>query len=131
MTYRRRLLLRMRLIRILARLLVVLLESALVAACGTLPPQVEQPPSRALAPAPDSPLVRVARDSTTNSSMSGFRLMPQAYYSLDVRIELARRATHSLDVQYYLIQNDRSGRLLMRTLRDAALARGASAIAGR
>ena len=31
------------------------------------------------------------------------------------------RATDSLDVQYYLIQNDRSGRLLMRTLRNAAL----------
>ena len=47
--------------------------------------------------------------------------MPQAYYSLDVRSELARRARYSLDVQYYLIQNDRSGRLLMRTLRDASL----------
>ena len=28
---------------------------------------------------------------------------------------------HSLDVQYYLIQDDRTGRLLMRNLRDAAL----------
>jgi len=121
MTCRHRSILQMPSMRTLARLLVVLVESALVAACGTLPPQVEQPPSRALAPAPDSPLVRIARDSTTISSMSGFRLMPQAYYSLDVRIEVARRATHSLDVQYYLIQNDRSGRLLMRTLRDAAL----------
>ena len=27
---------------------------------------------------------------------------------------------HSLDVQYYLIQNDRTGRLLLRNLRDAA-----------
>src|SRR5206468_389570 len=28
---------------------------------------------------------------------------------------------HSLDVQYYLVQNDMTGRLLMRNLRDAAL----------
>lgn len=47
--------------------------------------------------------------------------MPGGFYSLDARIELVRRAHYSLDVQYYLIQNDRTGRLLMRNLRDAAL----------
>ena len=46
--------------------------------------------------------------------------MAGGYYSLDARIELVRRARDSLDVQYYLIQNDRSGRLFMRSLRDAA-----------
>ena len=101
--------------------LLALLLSGLLAACGALPPQVEQSASHALSPSAESPLVRIARDSTPTPSLSGFRLMPQAYYSLDVRIELARRARYSLDVQYYLIQNDRSGRLLMRTLRDAAL----------
>ena len=40
--------------------------------------------------------------------------MPLGFYSLDARIQLARRARYSLDVQYYLIQNDRTGRLLMR-----------------
>ena len=53
--------------------------------------------------------------------MTGFRLMPLGFYSLDARIQLARRARYSLDVQYYLIQDDRTGRLLMRNLRDAAL----------
>jgi putative cardiolipin synthase len=47
--------------------------------------------------------------------------MAGAFYSLDARIELVRRARYSLDIQYYLIQNDRSGRLLMRSLRDAAM----------
>ena len=47
--------------------------------------------------------------------------MPLGAYSLDARIQLARRAKHSLDVQYYLIQNDATGRLLLRNLRDAAL----------
>jgi len=47
--------------------------------------------------------------------------MPDGFYSLDARIQLARRARYSLDVQYYLIQDDRTGRLVMRNLRDAAL----------
>jgi len=47
--------------------------------------------------------------------------MPLGSYALDTRLQLAKRAKHSLDVQYYLIQNDMTGRLLMRNLRDAAL----------
>src|SRR5262249_34644576 len=46
--------------------------------------------------------------------------MPLGLYSLHARIELIRRARYSLDVQYYLIQDDRTGRLFMRSLRDAA-----------
>ena len=57
----------------------------------------------------------------SGAGADGFRLMPLGVYSLDARIQLARRARYSLDVQYYLIQNDRTGRLLMRNLRDAAL----------
>ena len=58
--------------------------------------------------------------STPSPELSGFRLMPLAAYSLDARIELTRRAKYSLDIQYYLIQNDRTGRLLLRNVRDAA-----------
>jgi len=47
--------------------------------------------------------------------------MPLGFYSLDARIQLAGRARYSLDVQYYQIAADRTGRLFMRTLRDAAL----------
>jgi len=47
--------------------------------------------------------------------------MPIGVYALDTRIQLARRAKHSLDLQYYLIQNDATGRLLLRNVRDAAL----------
>jgi len=47
--------------------------------------------------------------------------MPHGFYSLDARIELARRAQHSLDLQYYHINNDKTGRLLLRNVRDAAL----------
>lgn len=47
--------------------------------------------------------------------------MPLGVYALDARMELIRRARSTLDVQYYLIQNDRAGRLFLRGLRDAAM----------
>lgn len=96
------------------------LAGILLAGCGALPPRVDVPPSMATKPSPDSPLVRIAEASTPSPELSGFRLMPYAAYSLDARIELTRRAKHSLDIQYYLIQNDRTGRLLLRNVRDAA-----------
>jgi cardiolipin synthase C len=52
--------------------------------------------------------------------LSGFRLMPGGDFALNTRLELARRATRSLDVQYYHIENDATGRYFLRMLRDAA-----------
>ena len=46
--------------------------------------------------------------------------MPGGDFALDTRLELARRAERSLDVQYYHIENDDTGRYFLRTLRDAA-----------
>jgi cardiolipin synthase C len=51
---------------------------------------------------------------------SGFRLLPLGTFSLDTRVQLARRAEVSLDVQYYQFQMDETGRWLLRSLRDAA-----------
>jgi cardiolipin synthase C len=93
----------------------------LLSACGALPIQVDRPFSAEQPASPDSPLARIAEESSPGLTLTGFRLMPIGFYSLEARIQLARRAVHSLDVQYYLIQNDRTGRLLMRNLRDAAL----------
>jgi cardiolipin synthase C len=95
--------------------------SVLLAACGALPTQVDRPFSTATQPSADSPLVRIAKDSSPAPTLTGFRLMPLGFYSLDARIQLARRARYSLDVQYYQIADDRTGRLLMRNLRDASL----------
>jgi len=96
----------------------------LLAGCGTLPLRPEAPYSEARAPAPaSSSLARIALASSPSPQLSGFRLMPLGVFSLDARLELARRARHTLDVQYYHIHNDVTGRLLMRHLRDAA-ARG-------
>ncbi|VTY39012.1 Cardiolipin synthase C [Xylophilus ampelinus] len=103
------------------RWLAALTAGALLAACGTLPPPRERPAEHAAAPDPAGPLARIAAASTPPGEHSGFRLMPLGVYSLDARIQLARRAQHSLVVQYYQLENDATGRLLMRTLREAAL----------
>ena len=100
--------------------IVVLGAAMLTAGCGTLPTNVERPPSVALRASAQSPLAQIAQASLPEPQLTGFRLMPLGAYSLDARVALAQRATQSLDVQYYLIQNDKTGRLLLRNLRDAA-----------
>jgi cardiolipin synthase C len=99
----------------------VLFFALTLAACGALPPRGDPPQSQALAASPDSALARIASQSVPDPSQTGFRLMPHGIYALDARIELIERARHTLDVQYYLIANDRTGRLFMRRLREAAL----------
>ncbi|RYF70438.1 MAG: phospholipase D family protein, partial [Comamonadaceae bacterium] len=73
------------------------------------------------APDPGTALAKIVAASTPPGEHSGFRLMPLGVYSLDARIEMARRAQRSLDVQYYVIENDGAGGLLLRTLKEAAL----------
>ena len=68
-------------------------------------------------------LGRIAQGSQPSQEVSGFRLMPLGLFSLDTRVQLARRAEVSLDVQYYHFETDETGRWLLRAMRDAA-ARG-------
>ena len=86
------------------------------------PIRSETPSTSAFPPSPDSPLVKLVKTSTPpgDEGLSGFRLMPAGFYSLDARVELAKRATRSLDIQYYQINNDKTGHLLLRNVRDAA-----------
>jgi putative cardiolipin synthase len=96
---------------------------ATLSACGSLPQMHERPEEHAARPDPSTRLARIVADSTPPGEHSGFRLMPLGVYSLDARIQLAHRAQQSLVVQYYQLENDGTGRLLMRALREAA-ARG-------
>ena len=99
----------------------ILLLAASMAGCASLPDKVDRQPSKALGAAADAPLGRIAKASTVDPEQSGFRLMPTGQFALQARIELARRAQRTLDVQYYQIHNDQTGRYLLRTLRDASL----------
>ena len=94
-----------------------------LAGCGTLPANSGAVDSLTLPVDPGSPLVTIAKRSTPADEHSGVRLMPLDAFSLDTRVQLTQRATVSLDVQYYVLANDATGRLLMAGLRDAA-ARG-------
>lgn len=93
----------------------------MLAGCGTLPPRVGSVDSSSLPRNPAGPLVEIAARSTPGPDLTGVRLLPLGSFSLEARIELAKRATTSLDVQYYVLENDPTGRLLLATLRDAAL----------
>ena len=95
--------------------------AAVLAACGSLPVPRERPEAFAMPVEPAGALAQIALASTPPGEHSGFRLMPLGFYSLDARIQLARRARHSLVVQYYQLENDATGRLLLRSVREAAM----------
>ncbi len=103
------------------RMSLAVVATLLLAGCGALPARPESPYTAGEPPSGASALARIARDSQPSPDLSGFRLMPLGIFSLDARIELTHRATHSLDVQYYHIHDDNTGRLLLRSLRDAAM----------
>ena len=92
----------------------------LAAGCAGLPQGVIQTPSQAVPATQDSELGRIAIASTRDPALSGFRLLSWSAQAFDTRIELAARAQRSLDVQYYVLDDDATGRILLRALRDAA-----------
>ncbi|MBS0448026.1 MAG: phospholipase D family protein [Proteobacteria bacterium] len=96
---------------------------ALLQGCSSLPPQPQRPDTHAIADYAETPLARMMAGALPADGRSGFRLMPYGPNSLATRIELARLATRTLDVQYYHLAIDNTGLALMRALRDAA-ARG-------
>ena len=107
--------------RAVALWLLVALGMLLLGGCAGLPAGVERKPSMAITDSADTLLGRmVAAASPPGQDLSGFRLLPMPQYSLHARVELARRAQRSIDLQYYLVQNDETGRYLLRELRDAA-----------
>ena len=99
-----------------------LLAWSLLSGCAALPDGVQRVHSQAFADAADTPLARLASASTPDDMrhLSGLRLMPSGPEALATRIALARRAHRSLDVQYYAVAPDASGRQFLRELRDAA-----------
>ncbi|WP_395316706.1 phospholipase D family protein [Variovorax sp. UC74_104] len=101
-----------------------LVFSMLMSACSTLPLPVSDRPVAAIADYRDTPLDAITRKvlpaNEQADGRSGFQLLPYGPTSFATRIELAKLATRSLDVQYYLLAADNTGRALMRELRDAA-----------
>ena len=102
------------------RIILALVAVVLAAGCADVPADRLGPPSTALPATGYTALGRIAAAAAPDAELSGFRLMPGGGNALDTRLQLARRAERSLDVQYYQIENDGTGRYFLRTLRDAA-----------
>lgn len=99
------------------------LLSLLLTGCATLP-DAQGPRSYTTAlPAqgPATPLDELAQASMPGASAgeSGFRVLLGSN-ALDARLHLLRGARRSLDLQYYHLHNDATGRLALRELRNAA-----------
>ncbi len=102
--------------------MVVVWLAAGLSGCATALPQIDRQAiaSDAIQASPNTALGRLVADSTPQGAHSGFRLMPLGSFSIDTRLQLIRRAEVSLDLQYYHLENDNTGRMLLRALRDAA-----------
>ncbi|MEJ8850951.1 phospholipase D family protein [Variovorax rhizosphaerae] len=94
---------------------------ALLQGCASLPPVVDRTPVTAIPASSQDGLGRIAALSVPAGKSSGFRPLPLSAWSMDARLALVRKARTSLDIQYYLLQNDLSGHALVRAVRDAAL----------
>jgi putative cardiolipin synthase len=92
----------------------------LMSACAGLPPLAIRPQAPALAAPSSTTLGRIAAQSSPDEALSGFRLLPIGSFAIDTRLTLIKRAERSIDLQYYQIADDETGRFLLRALRDAA-----------
>jgi phosphatidylserine/phosphatidylglycerophosphate/cardiolipin synthase-like enzyme len=98
--------------------LLVLLSG--LAGCASLPLHVVRPRTVALAPGADTRLGRLVAANAAPDDLSGIRLLASGEEALQSLIALADRAERTLDIQYYLIEQDASARLLLRHVRAAA-----------
>jgi len=97
---------------------------ALVAAsCSTSPLRTDVPKehTQALPPATDTASARyVQSEAKQHPDLSGFRLLTRSTNALMSRIAMIDHAAHSVDLQYYIFENDDTGRLVAQRLLAAA-----------
>ena len=94
-----------------------------MAACATLPPGSDYPktPSTAFAQSSTTRLGKqLAKESVRHPGQSGFRILPHGVDGLLLRTQLVRSAERSIDIQYYIFAEDDTGKLLQRSILEAA-----------
>lgn len=96
----------------------LLIGTALSAGCVYLPPITGVAPSHAYAPDPNSRLAQALRTSIIDPPR--ITLVDNAHAALTTRLDLIDAADQSLDLQYFIWQNDPSGILVIRKLLAAA-----------
>jgi putative cardiolipin synthase len=101
----------------------MLLIAVSMAACSTLPPGANYPKTPSVAYAgPDDSRVAVmfAGHSTATDSMSAFRMISVGADGFAARMQMAKAAKHTLDLQYFIFTADSTGLLLTEALLAAA-----------
>ena len=100
----------------------------LLGACSTLPKNVERTPSTAFTHTADTKLGKVAAASAPQGGattakiarVSGIRLIGDGEDAFATLFTLIENAQRSLDLQYYIIEDDPYSRALLRAARKAA-----------
>ncbi|HUP05780.1 MAG TPA: phospholipase D family protein [Caldimonas sp.] len=94
-----------------------------LAACASLPDRatLALEPTHAARDGAGTPLGRIAASALRDDGDSAFRLLPLAQPAYETRVELARRAVRTLDVQTFVLNGDGVGLHVLAALRDAAL----------
>ncbi|HKE49196.1 MAG TPA: phospholipase D family protein [Rhodanobacteraceae bacterium] len=105
----------------LRRLLALFVLCLAASGCATLRTDVPRPPSTALPPVADTPSTRyLATEAEDHRGLSGFRALINNKNALMSRIVMIDHAAHSLDLQYYIFDNDATGRLVAQRILAAA-----------
>ena len=97
------------------------LAAALIGACAQLPPRPPGPDTLAIAPAEGGTLdSRISPAEGRHPGQSGFRLVQVGTEAFVVRMQSARHAARSIDVQTYIWHADATGIYLAGVLLEAA-----------
>ena len=93
----------------------------LLQGCAALQEQREPPAASSAIPLSTmTELGRLVPADLAASGLSAFRPLAFSAYALDARLTLIRHAQRSIDMQYYLLEDDATGRLVLRELAEAA-----------
>jgi len=99
----------------------IALLTALIGGCAQLPPRAAGPDVVAIAPAEGGALdQRISPAETRHPGQSGFRLVKEGTEAFVIRMQSARLATRSLDVQTYIWHADMTGIFLAGQLIESA-----------
>ena len=106
----------------LQRISIAMLLIAIITGCAALPEQIEHPITPLTIPTTSklSELVKRYHPQASTSSESAFILQQSGWDALSQRIALIESAEQSIDIQYYIWNDDVSGRYLASRLIAAA-----------
>src|SRR5450755_862110 len=108
------------------RLALLVLAFSVLSGCATLPPGSDAPKSVSVAIADPQTTdlgQKVARSALEHPGVSGFRLLSAGVDGFLTRAQMANAAQRTLDLQYFILRGDETGRLLADAVQRAA-ARG-------